>query len=93
MTGMCPCAFCYPVGDGPLEMPLRLYLHLKRFSAPATSASLRQPRLVLSRSLQSWATTSSPSEPMGMLQSPILSQPRRRLHGDTEGTSRQRVMG
>lgn len=79
-------------GQTPGDAP-NPYLHLKRFSAPATSASLRQPRPALSRSSQSRATTSSPSEPTGMLQSPILSQPRRRLPGDMEGTSHQRVTG
>lgn len=74
-------------------MPSHPYLHLKRFSVPAISASLRQPRPALSRSLQSRATTSSPSELMGMLQSPIPSQPCRLLPGDVEGTSHQRVTG
>lgn len=90
---LCPRAFCDPIGDRPLEMPPHPYLHLKRFSTPATSASLRQPRPALSRSSQSRATTSSPSELMGMFQSPILSQPRHHLPADMEGTSCQWVMG
>lgn len=59
-------------GTGSIPPSPHPYLHLKRFSAPATSASLRQPRLAVSRSSQSWATTSSPSELMDKLQSPIL---------------------
>lgn len=61
-------------GQTPGDAP-HPYLHLKRFSAPATSASRRQPRPALSRSSQSWISTSSPSEPRGMLQSSIPARP------------------